>query len=209
MRPLRKMRRVVSLQSLHAILPAAVLDDVAIECHGKRADHITPATMISLADGGLLSLLRGLKAALNDGENAATANFLARAAAAHILHSQAVHTHSVPALARAARLSKRHVRRIQQYIRSNLSRDILIDDLARHIGISRASFARRFKASTGMTPHRFIVEMRVRHAAALLADDGLTIAEVAVRSGFASRSHLSVTFRRFLRVLPSAYRARS
>jgi len=203
------MYRALPLQDFQAILPVAVLNEVAIESYGKRANHIGPATTISLADKVLLSLLKALILTSKDEANRTTANLLARSAAAHILHTQTIYADSEPALAHPACLSRRQVCRIQEYIQSNLTRNIPIRELAGLICVSRTQFARRFKATAGMTPHHFIIERRVQHAAALLAGSSLSFAEVRARTGFVNPSHFSATFRRFLKVSPSTYRART
>jgi len=67
-------------------------------------------------------------------------------------------------------------------------------------------FARSFKAATGLSPHQYVVHRRVERAKALLADTGLTIAEVARAVGFSNHSHLASHVRRLLGVSPRALR---
>lgn len=203
------MCRTITLQELYAILPKAVLEEVAIKAYGKRTGRIVLGPTLSLADRALLPLLKVLKQAVNDDANRMIVRLLERAAAAHVLHTQATYVESELPMPRPGRLSARQIRRIDEYTESNLAHRLAVDDLARHVGMSRAAFARRFKETTDMTPHQFIVQMRVRRATRLLADSNLTVAEVAAHTGFSNSSHFSTIFRQTVKISPSEYRAQT
>ena len=81
-------------------------------------------------------------------------------------------------------------------------------DLARLVGLSAGHLHRAFRETTGQTPLEFINRRRVERAAAILATEEPTIAEVALRVGFLSPSHFSRTFRRVTGRNPSARRTR-
>src|SRR2546425_8839080 len=68
-------------------------------------------------------------------------------------------------------------------------------------------FARLFKRSTGVPPHRFLVRRRIDAARALLAAQTAPIAEIAQLVGFRTPSHFTTTFRRVTGMTPSAYRS--
>jgi AraC-like DNA-binding protein len=93
-----------------------------------------------------------------------------------------------------------------------LLRDRFVDrlDLATisaAVGESKFRLLRRFRAVTGMTPHQFLVSMRISHARRLLAA-GVAPAEVAARTGFADQSHLTRSFRNRIGFTPGRYRDR-
>ena len=67
-------------------------------------------------------------------------------------------------------------------------------------------FARAFKQATGSSPHSYLVEARITRAKELLCKSSVSITEVALRSGFASSSHFSVTFRRVTGLTPREFR---
>jgi AraC family transcriptional regulator len=95
----------------------------------------------------------------------------------------------------AARLSDDELARLRRHIEENLDTPLTLDGLARLVGKSRFHFSRLFKASTGATPHQYVVRRRVERARELLrAGEG--IAEVAAAVGFASQSHLTAHVRR-------------
>ena len=98
------------------------------------------------------------------------------------------------------------MRSIASYIRENLDRDISVSDLAALVQMSPSHFARVFKASTGMTPHRFILCERVAQAKELCAATSLSASQVAAEVGFSSHSHFTVRFRNFFGCTPAALR---
>ena len=80
--------------------------------------------------------------------------------------------------------------------------------LARRATMSERTFARRFVAETGTTPHRWLTQQRVLAARNLLEVSDLGIEQIAVRVGFNSGVVLREHFRREIGVSPQAYRGR-
>jgi AraC-like DNA-binding protein len=77
-------------------------------------------------------------------------------------------------------------------------------ELAAVTGLSQFALLRAFRAATGLPPHAYLNQQRVRRAR-LLLDDGLPAAEVAARTGFADQAHLTRHFKRVVGVPPAAY----
>ncbi|KAA0690574.1 AraC family transcriptional regulator [Neorhizobium sp. P12A] len=98
------------------------------------------------------------------------------------------------------------LRRAQEAMAANLRDGLSIDDLARDCGLSNSHFARAFRQSTGKPPHRWFTERRIDAAKELLLKSTLTIPEIASASGFASQSHMTRTFTRFVGTSPAAWR---
>lgn len=71
--------------------------------------------------------------------------------------------------------------------------------------LSPFHFIRRFRRELGLTPHKYLVQSRVRAARHLLAH-APSIADLAARLGFCDQSHLDRCFKRALGVSPKAYR---
>jgi AraC family transcriptional regulator len=84
-----------------------------------------------------------------------------------------------------------------------------LDALAALCGLSQFHMMRQFKASTGLTVHRYIEEIRLAAAKQMLADDNMSIKEVAARLGFSSQRYFSAAFRRLMTVAPTEYRVQA
>ncbi|MDR0808782.1 MAG: AraC family transcriptional regulator [Gemmobacter sp.] len=104
------------------------------------------------------------------------------------------------------KFSRQTMQRITAYVQANLSGAIRVEDIARHIGMSRAQFMRRFVATTGVTPHKFITGIRMGSAKTLLAGGKLNLAQIAEHTGFANQSHFSAAFRKSEKSTPLSYR---
>jgi len=98
------------------------------------------------------------------------------------------------------------VRRVTEYIEQNLEKELRLAELAALVCMSPYHFARLFKGSTGVPPHRFVLRRRVAHARALLAAPELSIAQIAGRVGFRRPSHFTTVFRRVSGLTPRDYR---
>ncbi len=103
-------------------------------------------------------------------------------------------------------LPQRKLRCIQDLIESRLDADLTLQELAAEIGYSRSHFLRMFRATTGMTPHRYVLKRRVERARQLLEGLEFSIAEVAIICGFSSQAHLTLAFRKEFGITPTEYR---
>jgi AraC family transcriptional regulator len=117
-----------------------------------------------------------------------------------------------PGLATSARgdigsLPSCRLRRVTDYVQQNLAKDLTLAELAGVVYMSPFHFARLFKGSTGVPPHRFVVRQRITRARACLATEGQSIAQISRMVGYRTPSHFTTVFRRTLGITPGAYRA--
>ena len=84
-----------------------------------------------------------------------------------------------------------------------------LEHAAAQAGISPFHFLRLFSSVLGVTPHQYLVRSRLRHAARLLADDCLSITDVAYDVGFGDLSNFVRTFHRAAGVSPRRFREAS
>ncbi len=93
--------------------------------------------------------------------------------------------------------------------------DAIVDDpgaphgvgsLAQVAGMSRSAFALAFQEAFGVAPMEMVRATRIRRAAGLLRTTSLSVAQIAARVGYASRSQFSRTFKAEIGVDPSTYR---
>ena len=99
--------------------------------------------------------------------------------------------------------------RVLEYIAAKLHEELSLAALAEIAGMNLYYFSRLFKQSTGLSPHRYVLEQRIRRAQQFLSNSDMTILEASVRTGFADQGHFTKVFRRFVGVLPTEYRAKS
>jgi len=98
------------------------------------------------------------------------------------------------------------LRRVADYIEARLAEDVSLSDLAAVAGLSTHHFGEAFKTSTGRSPHRYLIERRIRRGKELLLGADRSIAEVALAIGFASHSHFTDNFRKLTGTTPSRFR---
>ncbi len=104
-----------------------------------------------------------------------------------------------------SKLSPQKLQRTIDYIHARLEQDITLSELADVAQMNPYRFARAFKSSTGITPHRYLLLQRIDRAKKLLTQKQLSIADISYQLGFASQSHFANTFLRFTKVTPKVY----
>lgn len=92
------------------------------------------------------------------------------------------------------------------WLREHVNEPITVEQLAERAAMSPRTFARRFVAATGTTPHRHLLNERVLLAQRLLETTDLAIEEVARRSGFGTAVNMRQHFRAGRKSSPIAYR---
>ena len=97
----------------------------------------------------------------------------------------------------------RRVDRAVDLIEAEYARELRLVDLAHAAGMSPFHFARAFRALTGLPPHRYLLAVRLRHAA-LLLQDGAGVTFACFEVGFGSLPHFITAFRKRFGVVPSA-----
>lgn len=195
---------------LHVFLRENVLFEVAGQLFAGPPPEPASLGGFALDDPGLLLLLRAVKHGLYESVQGAglKMGYLSRALAAHVLQRSP----QAPALKPHRRqwkghgLSSRQLRLVLECIEDNLGHNITINALSTLAGLSRVQFIRRFKVSTRMTPHQYVIETRVRRARQLLIEGLLPLADIAAICGFSSQTHFSSTFKRLVGASPAAYR---
>jgi AraC family transcriptional regulator len=97
-------------------------------------------------------------------------------------------------------------RRVREYIQEHLGAQLSLEELATVAEISPNYFISLFRQSTGMTPHKFVVQQRLEHAKDLLAQSRLSLIEIALQCGFADQSQFTTVFRRHFGLTPGQYK---
>jgi len=104
-----------------------------------------------------------------------------------------------------AKLAPAQWQMIKDYCLAHLSEKITLDTLAALCGLGRFHFLRQFKHTVGMTPHAWLLRLRLEQACTLLAQGVHTLTDVAQNVGFYDQSHFNRAFRHAYGVAPSSY----
>jgi AraC-like DNA-binding protein len=97
------------------------------------------------------------------------------------------------------------VARARDAIEQRFTEAVPLSELAAIAGLSVHHFIRVFRAEVGLTPHAYLVDVRVRRARTMLRD-GTPPADAAALVGFADQAHLTRAFKSRIGVAPGAYR---
>ncbi|MQA83840.1 MAG: helix-turn-helix domain-containing protein [Streptosporangiales bacterium] len=180
--------------------PVDLVTDVAAELGRRNGTPRFPDDAVY--DPASARAFRAAHRAAESGDVLATSS-LTRIAIATLLRRHAVprpmdpadSTRRLPAAVTAAR----------EILHERLADPPSLHDLAAEVGTAPFVLLRAFRAATGLPPHTYLNQERVRRARALL-DGGTPPAEVAARIGFADQAHLTRHFKRIVGVPPGAYR---
>lgn len=106
-------------------------------------------------------------------------------------------------------LPPRQLRHAVGLLEDGLTAGTGVDAISRELGMGVSRFAKAFRASLGVPPHRYLMERRIERAKRLLATTKQPLASIAVACGFASQSHMTEHLRRFCGITPARLRSSS
>jgi len=164
---------------------------------------------LTLGDHRLASMMRLIAEEVREGSPHGTlyAGSLSLALASYLFNEHAGAGRS-PQRERGALTSAQKALALE-FIRQRLADDLSLDDLAAAAGLSRFHFARLFKNTLGVTPHRFVQDQRLAVARRLLEDTTMTLVDIAAQTGFSSQSHLCTAMQRHMGTTPGRWRRAS
>jgi AraC-like DNA-binding protein len=95
---------------------------------------------------------------------------------------------------------------VEQFCRRNLSRPIGVEDMARVARLSRYHFSRKFEAARGISPGRYLANLRLDEATRLLSHGRHSVKEAAAQCGYGDANYFCKVFRRSFGVSPGKVR---
>jgi AraC-like DNA-binding protein len=179
----------------------SVVTEVAEQLGWPRGTPRFPQTV--LYDARSAAMLRSAHQAAEHGDRLASTSLLT-AALAGLLRAHAADGPAVVRDATGAGRAPTAVRTVCELLHERLAEPPSLAELAALTGLSQFALLRAFRAQTGLPPHAYLNQLRVRRARSLL-DDGLPATEVAAVTGFADQAHLTRHFKRVVGVPPGAY----
>lgn len=92
----------------------------------------------------------------------------------------------------------------QEYLFQHYHEAVRLNDLAQAVNLSPLKLLRLCNQACGLPPHRYLIQLRVERAKALITEGG-ALSAVAAATGFADQSHLNRHFKRFVGMTPGQY----
>jgi len=103
------------------------------------------------------------------------------------------------------KLNAFQLRSVVDFVDAHISADVSLVSLAQQAHVSPFHFARLFRRTLGVTPHQFVMQLRVLRALSLMKARTLSLAQIAVECGFHDQPHLTKAFRKLLGTTPGAH----
>jgi AraC family transcriptional regulator len=195
------MKPRVSLQATLFYIDPSLLTAAAAAEGGVAPADIRPRLFFD--DDNIWQTVCKLKAQIGNAE----ATLYAEALGAVLAHEIVRLDDGAPELiAVRGGLAAWQQRRIVEFIEEHIAEDFPLGALAGLAQLSTYHFARAFKRSFGIPPHRYHTNRRVARAKVLLADPKALVADVALDLGFSGTSAFAATFRRATGQTPTEYR---
>lgn len=189
---------------LHFYVPRTALDEITDEQGAPRIATLAcergvfDATVWHLGQ----ALLPALERPQEIGEMYADHLLLAT----HTYFAVAFGGMRLPEYGRRGALAPWQVRCSTELMIERMSEDISLSEPAAACGLSSSYFARAFKKSMGMPPHRWMLLQRVLRAKSLLRDADRSLSDIAAACGFADQSHFTRVFTATVGASPGAWR---
>jgi transcriptional regulator GlxA family with amidase domain len=216
----RKAKRIVSICSGAFILAAAgLLDGKRVTTHWSVTDRLAELypkisvepDSIYVKDGNIATsagVTAGIDLALALVEEDYGPSLAIEVARLLLLYRRRPGNQSQfsTPLAMQAKAGKRF-KDLIDWVETNLNQNLTVEKLAEQVNMSPRTFARIFPSETGMSPGRFIEQLRIDRARELLESGDEGLENVAYKSGFGREERLRRAFQRRIGLSPAQYRA--
>jgi AraC family transcriptional regulator len=190
----------------HLTLSPGLLARFAREEFDREPADLMVADRVGAAEPLLASLLL----ALAEDSRQPTAGRLYRESLVTAIALRVLRHHSsmmpAPKVPRArGGLAGWQLRRVLDYMAARVDQDVGVADIVRVIGMSRGHFFRAFRQSTGQTPSRYMLSLRMERAHQLMAENSIGIGDVARLVGFSGPEPFSRAFQRSFGMTPATW----
>ncbi len=100
------------------------------------------------------------------------------------------------------------VERAKEYIAANYARDLSLGEIADNSYVSPFHFSRVFRSFTSCSPHRYLMDTRLKNAELMIRNTAAAITDICRTSGFESLEYFSAAFKKKYKMSPSKHRGR-
>ena len=105
-------------------------------------------------------------------------------------------------------LSAFQLSQLDYFLEAHLDQNLHLAEVAQQVGLSEFHFSRLFKKTTGLSPSRYLLRLRIDRARRLLLESQKSVLDVGLDVGYSSASHFTEVFRRETGATPSEYRSK-
>jgi AraC family transcriptional regulator len=206
---LKRDPRYVIDKPFHSIffyLPRSALDGIAEQSRAPRVGDLSCGLGVGHDD----SVIRHISASLREGlhrpdeTNQLFVDHMMLALTAHVARAYG----GLQRAAEPARggLAPWQMKRACERLESDLGGKLSLEQIASEFELSVSHFSRAFRVSTGLPPHQWLLQQRVKTAKQLMNVRDLPLSEIAISAGFANQSHFTRVFSAAVGVSPGTWR---
>ena len=193
-----------TFEKINLYVPQGAVQRVVEECRAAGVRPAAPIDNLGADDRTIEAFAHALVRAIGRG-----APDLYAQSAVQWLITHLVTAHSgvsADANGRPAPLTAARLAAVLELIRAEFAAPLSLDRLAAEARVSKYHFGRLFRQATGVTPHAYLVRVRLDAAREMLAETDLGVGQVARRCGYASASHFAAAFAAGFGLPPGDYR---
>ncbi|PJI08635.1 MULTISPECIES: AraC family transcriptional regulator [Clostridium] len=97
------------------------------------------------------------------------------------------------------------IKEVKKYLKDNYLSDLKLNDLSKKANVSKYYLIRRFEQYYGLSPHQYMINLRINYAKKLLKHNK-DFTDIALESGFYDQSHFTRYFKEYTGVTPMEYK---
>jgi AraC family transcriptional regulator len=188
--------------TLLQVAPALALEIVQ-QCGGRGLDDLIPLLSRPVRDSLVAEIVRRLEK--DDQEAAIAQRWALGLVFANLLRT----ANKLVARETPGRLSEESLAALLARVEASLDEAWSVERMASEVGLPRRTFAAFFRGAQGMPAHQYLLRLRADNAAELLRSTDLSIADVALKTGFAHQAHMTGVLSRLKGQTPGRIRSQN
>lgn len=196
---------VAGADTVEVLLSRRTFDRLADDEGAQRIKRLDLEAGQAADDSVLRHLGAGLDHAL-DGAEAATAALVDQICASITVQVAQRYGGLSPLPPQRGALAPWQLRLARNTFDRRLDAAVSLEEIAENCGLSVSHFSRAFRRSTGLAPHRWLMQRRIEVAKDMMLADPMPLAQIAVACGFADQSHFTRTFASMIGLTPARWR---
>lgn len=102
--------------------------------------------------------------------------------------------------------SQKYIQMSIEYMKENLYSQLCLEQLCKHVNLSKYYFIRSFKKATGSSPMAYFTQLKIQKACRLLIEDDLQVQHISENLGFSTPYYFSEQFKKVTGYSPKEYR---